>query len=438
MPRKYKDVIGLSNKTMEIKLQAIQKPRSNVTLEDNVISFNNCDVVVIGREASCDLMLECDEKIISRRHARISKIGNVFKLTDTSANGTYLNNQNQPLGNGNSVDIYHNDIIRLGNYALKISFPKQQIRQHPTEAIKKVKYEQARPSDKKTKHTRSQGVPTKKNTVESKSYKRNANIKGNSGNILGNANANFSPPNITIPENWDMSFSATKTIIENNVPEKLKKPLNFSEQHSNNDTILLKSLLKGLGMSKQEIDTQLTADNMVALGRCVRVSIAGMIKQRDQSDKIKSKLCFDENSMLKALNYSSFADFKNTEEFLKALLSPKQKTHSEFPLEVMRCQKELMEDQAAIYKSYNKAIDSFREELSPFKIETLFHEKQKSSTNIAEILVPSIGKWDIYKKQWSEKCLNFKKIIKKNFEENIKLLHTKRINERQLINKNKK
>ncbi|MGH1440899.1 MAG: type VI secretion system-associated FHA domain protein [Cellvibrionaceae bacterium] len=412
---------------MEIQLKPIQKPRNNATLLDSGVSFRNRETLIIGRESNCDLTLDCDEKIISRQHARITKIGETFTLTDTSANGTYLNNQSQPLGNGNSVDIHNNDLIRLGDYILKVTLNSEN-KKTSTKPPRKMAN-----SDATTRLTNSE--PKQKvsdKPLVSNSYREPKTKRPQE--TLGSINENFLPPNVAIPENWDTSLSPQKKKSKHHVPEKLKKSLNFSDQ----EAVLLKSLLKGLGMSKEDVDANLNADNMLALGRCVRASIAGMIKQRDQSDKIKSKLCFDDNSMLKALNYSSFAEFKTAEEFLLTLLSSEQKTHSEFPLEVMKCQKELMEDQAAIYKSYNKAIDSFREELSPFTIETLYQEKQKNGTNIAEKLVPSIGKWDTYKKQWSEKCLNFKKIIKKNFEDNIKVLHQKRINERQIINKNKK
>lgn len=411
---------------MDIQLKPIQKPSSNITLSDGGISFKNCDVVIIGREPNCDLTLECDQKIISRQHARISKFGNAFKLTDTSANGTYINDHSQPLGNGNSIKILNNDVIRLGDYALKVNFAND---------LTSPKSSKPKPALKMDDNKRRQILHQKKlNALKSGTYKKEKTSTRQSAKALGKLNESFAPPNVTIPENWDTSPGPKKETLTTQIPNKLTKPISFSEQ----DTALLKNLMKGLGISTENTETTLTNDNMLALGRCLRASIAGMIKQRDQSDKIKSKLCFDDNNLLKALNYSSFANFKTTEDFLQKLLSDQQKTHTEFPLEVIKSQKELMEDQVVIYKSYNKAIDSFREELSPFTIETLFQEKQKGKTNLAEKLVPSIGKWDIYKKQWSEKCLNFKSIIKKNFEENIKPLHQKRINERQVINKNKK
>ncbi len=421
---------------MDIQLKLIQKP-SNYANPSHNSACAKSKTLVIGRDPSCGLILDCEEKVISRQHAHITKAGNKIILTDTSANGTFVNKQTEPLGYGNSIVLKNNDIIQLGEYALKINIKEKQAPKTAEITRLQPKNQKNCISSDKTRRAPSELTLVSKKQGEktpAKSRNKPGLEKPQHKSSIGNINEAFTPPSITIPEDWDMTIELQKKSLGNPVPQNLKKPINFPEQ----EVALLSNLLKGLGISADKHDTDITADNMLALGRCLRVSIAGMIKHRDQADKIKSKLCFDDKNLLKSLNYSSFADFKTTDDFLQKLLSPEQKTHSEFVLEVIKCQNEIMEDQVAIYKSYNKAIDSFREELSPFTIESLFHEKQKGDKNIAEKLIPSIGKWEMYKKQWSEKCLNFKKIIKKNFEKNIRTLHQKRINERQVIKQKKK
>ncbi len=408
---------------MDIRFQYIKQPNSNSSPLEASVSFENPHVVLIGRETNCDLTLACEEKIISRQHARISRSNNVYVLTDISANGTFINKQSSPIGNGNSVIINDKDIIRLGDYALKIYLTDASTTKNhrpPTNNIALIK--KTAPSKIETAE---KNLKKQKKHSNSTSYnkKRDANHSS-----LGNINESFSPPNVTIPENWNMDITPEKSQQQSNLPDKLKKSINFAEQ----ETKLLKSLLKGLGISQNRSDTQLTPDNMLTLGRCLRVSLTGMIEQRNHVDKIKAKLCFDDKNMLKDLNYSSFANFETADDFLNEMFAAERTTHSEFPLEVIKCQKEIVEDQDVIYRSFNKAIDSFREELSPFVIEQMFHEK---NNNLTEKLVPSLGKWETYKKQWSEKCLSFKKIIKNNFETNIKELHTKRIEERKVIQK---
>lgn len=47
--------------------------------------------ISIGRHSSCQVQFPKDLTIISRKHARIIREGNRFKLTDQSTNGTFLN-----------------------------------------------------------------------------------------------------------------------------------------------------------------------------------------------------------------------------------------------------------------------------------------------------------------------------------------------------------
>ncbi len=409
---------------MDIRFQYIKQPNSNSSPHQASVSFDNPSVVLIGREENCDLTLSCNEKVISRQHARLSKSNNVYVLTDISANGTFINSQSSPIGHGNSVIINDKDVIRLGDYALRVYFTEASstIENHRPYGNNVALIEKATPSKTEVAKKR---AGTHKKPLNSNTYTKKNNINHSS---LGNINESFSPPGVTIPENWNMDINPEKSQQQPNLPEKLKKSINFAEQ----ETKLLNNLLKGLGISQDRSDTQLTPDNMLTLGRCLRVSLTGMIEQRNHVDKIKAKLCFDDKNMLKELNYSSFANFESADDFLNEMFAPERTTHSEFPLEVIKCQKEIVEDQDVIYRSFNKAIDSFREELSPFVIEKMFHEK---NNNLTEKLVPSLGKWETYKKQWSEKCLSFKKIIKNNFETNIKELHTKRIEERKIIHK---
>ncbi|MGH1485293.1 MAG: type VI secretion system-associated FHA domain protein [Cellvibrionaceae bacterium] len=408
---------------MDIQFQYLRKPDSAPAPSKKEVSFSDADYILIGRESSCDVVLPCEEKIISRHHARISKIGSHYTITDISANGTYLNKEEEPIGNGRSIDISNDDIIRLGEYQLKFrikdkdGFNRLNAQHKPKVNVAKTEARQS-----KLNH-----VPAKRRTSPPN---ENFSQKSNEGSPLGSVNESFAPPHSVIPKDWDMTLKPKSTKHETNVPSSLKKSMEFSQQ----DSELINSLLKGLGITKSAETNDLSPEKMLAIGRCLRASVAGMIKQRDHVDNIKSKLCYSENKMLKNMNYSSLADFNTADEFLKEMIAGNRKTHAEFPLEVLKCQKEIMEDQAVIYKSFNKSIDSFREELSPFSVEKIYKEK---NNNLAEKLVPSIGKWEIYKNRWSQKCMSFKKTIQLHFEENIKELHKKRIEDRQLLKKKK-
>jgi pSer/pThr/pTyr-binding forkhead associated (FHA) protein len=73
--------------------------------------------ISIGRQPSCHVQFPIDLTIISRKHARIVREGNRFKLIDQSANGTFLNGkrvQEAFLKNG--------DVLIFADGGPKVSF----------------------------------------------------------------------------------------------------------------------------------------------------------------------------------------------------------------------------------------------------------------------------------------------------------------------------
>ncbi|HHO76978.1 MAG TPA: FHA domain-containing protein [Deltaproteobacteria bacterium] len=70
---------------IEIQLIHIQGP-----LKGQIQEFLT-DTVSIGRHTSCDVIFPREFSVISRRHARIEREGNRFKITDQSTNGTFVN-----------------------------------------------------------------------------------------------------------------------------------------------------------------------------------------------------------------------------------------------------------------------------------------------------------------------------------------------------------
>ena len=73
--------------------------------------------ILIGRDPSCSLRFPGDLNTISRKHARITREGNQFRLIDQSANGTFVNGkriQETILRNG--------DVLEFAGGGPKVSF----------------------------------------------------------------------------------------------------------------------------------------------------------------------------------------------------------------------------------------------------------------------------------------------------------------------------
>jgi pSer/pThr/pTyr-binding forkhead associated (FHA) protein len=97
--------------TIIMQLVHIQGP-----MKGQIQEFSS-DTIFIGRHSSCDVQFPKDLDIISRKHARIIREGNRFKLIDQSTNGTFLNGkqvQESYLKDG--------DILLFADRGPKVSF----------------------------------------------------------------------------------------------------------------------------------------------------------------------------------------------------------------------------------------------------------------------------------------------------------------------------
>jgi type VI secretion system protein len=75
----------------------------------------------IGRSAENDWVLPDDMRYVSGRHARIVFHKGRYLLQDTSSNGTYVNDNDRPLGGGNPHELKTGDLLRIGEYHVQVS-----------------------------------------------------------------------------------------------------------------------------------------------------------------------------------------------------------------------------------------------------------------------------------------------------------------------------
>src|SRR5262252_5334544 len=74
----------------------------------------------IGRSAENDWVLPDDMRYVSGRHARIVFHKGRYLLQDTSSNGTYVNDNDRPLGSQNPHELKSGDILRIGEYHVQV------------------------------------------------------------------------------------------------------------------------------------------------------------------------------------------------------------------------------------------------------------------------------------------------------------------------------
>jgi ABC-type multidrug transport system ATPase subunit len=127
---KFNDLIRLGKNGPLLKILSVEETSvdaSNVPLlvflSDNRKIEINKEVFWLGRDPSCDVVIEPSHTMVSRLHAKIVKQGDDLILHDNqSFNGTLINKQRISA----PTKLYHNDEIRLGlnGPAFRFYFPK--------------------------------------------------------------------------------------------------------------------------------------------------------------------------------------------------------------------------------------------------------------------------------------------------------------------------
>ena len=74
----------------------------------------------IGRAATNDWVLPDPERFLSGHHATIDYRGGQWYLTDTSSNGTFLNDATVPIGRDNAHLLQTGDRVRMGEYDFSV------------------------------------------------------------------------------------------------------------------------------------------------------------------------------------------------------------------------------------------------------------------------------------------------------------------------------
>ena len=113
--------------------------------------------IFIGRHPSCLVCFPKDQTLISRKHARIVREGNRFKLIDQSTNGTYVNGKKV-----NEIYLRDGDVLAISEKGPKMSFlvkfvESRQVIEHAGPSMKSAGV--ARPIDREVPFVEEQNGP---------------------------------------------------------------------------------------------------------------------------------------------------------------------------------------------------------------------------------------------------------------------------------------
>ncbi|MEO1018079.1 MAG: type VI secretion system-associated FHA domain protein TagH [Pseudomonadota bacterium] len=77
--------------------------------------------VTIGRSSDCDWPLPDPERTLSRQHCIVEERAGRYFLTDTSANGVFVDGSGRPVGRDNTVEIHSGVRLELGDFSISVA-----------------------------------------------------------------------------------------------------------------------------------------------------------------------------------------------------------------------------------------------------------------------------------------------------------------------------
>jgi type VI secretion system FHA domain protein len=103
---------------MPLRLQIISRHRQGLG-ERSSKEFGR-EGGTIGRSLESDWVLPDGQRYVSSRHASIDYRSGSYYIVDTSTNGVYVNDSDQPVGRGNPQRLFSGDRIRVGEYEINV------------------------------------------------------------------------------------------------------------------------------------------------------------------------------------------------------------------------------------------------------------------------------------------------------------------------------
>src|SRR5690348_16323712 len=106
-------------KSMGLRLRIISDHR-RLLGERSTVTFG-LDGGTIGRSADNDWILPDPQRYISAHHARVYFQAGQYLLEDTSTNGIFVNDDEQPLREQGPYRLQNGDVLRLGEYQIVVA-----------------------------------------------------------------------------------------------------------------------------------------------------------------------------------------------------------------------------------------------------------------------------------------------------------------------------
>ncbi|TQV66906.1 type VI secretion system-associated FHA domain protein TagH [Exilibacterium tricleocarpae] len=104
---------------MELVLTIVQGPEQ-ADIGEPSKKFRSDTGATIGRATDNSWVLPDPERTVSSKHAVLACVNGTFTITDQSTNGTFINDDINAIGAGNSAPLRDGDLVTMGPYRLQV------------------------------------------------------------------------------------------------------------------------------------------------------------------------------------------------------------------------------------------------------------------------------------------------------------------------------
>jgi predicted component of type VI protein secretion system len=301
----------------------------------------------IGRSLQNDWILPDPDRYISGRHATIDFKGGMYYLADTSSNGVYMNDENEPVGNGNPRRLFDGDRMRMGDFEFEIRIDKGESLVMPLEpddrAVNKDHFDQF--VDEELIETGMQLLDEDEITGDEEFQ-----------NVLFGKE----PAKKAEPES------------EADLEAELAQEDSDSKGVDVTAEDLFDSFLDGLGISRVELHPSVNRPElMISAGLVLREFVEGTVKLLASRASLKNAFRLDQTTVLpRHNNPMKFSD--NTNDLIKQLLVGAEGEYLGARDAVREACGDLLNHQNAFLDAMNSAFIEFADRFDPEELQSGF------------------------------------------------------------------
>ena len=311
----------------------------------------------IGRSLQSDWILPDPDRYISGRHATIDFKGGIYYLVDTSSNGVYVNGDCEPIGKGNPRRLFNGDMIRLGDFEIKVTIDEGESLVVPLDD-----------SDV--------GIPDHNQSLVDEDVLKTGIALLDEEEITGDDEFQSALFGTTV----DTGIAkAAKIKVAMEVEKQEPPPATPLAEADLVATDLLDSFLDGLGISRSEFhpSTDL-AELMQNAGEVMREFVEGTTALLASRANLKNAFRLDQTTVLPRHN-NPLKLSANTNDSIKQLLIGKEGEYLGPRDAVHEVCRDLLFHQDAFLDAMNAAFNEFADRFEPDELEEDFNRTLNSN-----------------------------------------------------------